>query len=71
MQALMKKIEKADGAELYQIIHAVIRRYAVLYPDWEVVFYSMHRHGALRISDLSELIHMLTKELDAKKDSLG
>ena len=67
MEKLMKKIEDANTEELSRIVHAVIRRYSVLYPEWEVVFYSLHRDDEQRRKEISGLIQMLTRELDEKR----
>ena len=67
MEKLMKKIENANSDELSRIVHAVIRRYSVLHPEWEVVFYSLHRDDEHHRKDISGLIHMLNRELDEKR----
>jgi len=38
---ILHRIEQSDDAEISQIIDAVIRRYRVCYPDWEILFLSI------------------------------
>ena len=59
MRELIDRIEIANSDELSKLVGAVIRRYRVLHPEWEVVFYSLHRFGEKRESDISALIYML------------
>lgn len=40
-EALIQRIEYADGMEIDEIINAIQRRYNRLYPDWEVVMLSL------------------------------
>ncbi len=35
--AIMQRIEQADPAVLEEILDAVICRYAILFPDWDVI----------------------------------
>lgn len=37
------RIAAARGEELQELLQAVLRRYAVLYPDWEVNIYSLEK----------------------------
>ena len=64
-------IEIADDIILNELIQSVIRRYRILHPDWEVLFYSLHRGGDERRADIVRLIRTLEAEMNAKKDSLG
>ena len=38
---ILHRIEQSDDAEISQIIDAVIRRYRICYPDWEILFLSI------------------------------
>ena len=40
---VLDKISAAKREELEEILQAVLRRYAVLYPDWEVNIYSLEK----------------------------
>lgn len=40
-EALIQRIEYADGMEIDEIINAIQRRYNRLHPDWEVVMLSL------------------------------
>ena len=68
MQQIIEKIEQADDFEIQKIMETVERRYALLFPDWEVVYIAVHKEPALRRSDLQRILTMLEKE---KTDSLG
>lgn len=46
IQFTLDKIQCANDSELSEIIKAVIRRYTVLRPDWEVMFFSLPRNDA-------------------------
>lgn len=37
----LEGIQKAKGDELSLIVHAIIGRYAELFPDWEITFLSL------------------------------
>ena len=43
MPDLIERIEKADGEELEVILKAVLSRYSVLFPDWELSTVSLHK----------------------------
>ena len=40
---VLQKIESADDYEIEQIMDAVRKRFAVVFPDWEVVYISWPR----------------------------
>ncbi len=42
-KAMMEVIYRADPALLEEILDAVICRYAILYPDWDVHVFSLER----------------------------
>ena len=36
MEEILQKIARADEAQASELLEAVLRRYAELYPDWDV-----------------------------------
>ena len=70
-KTMVSLVSKAKNDELNELIHAVIHRYRILHPGWEVLFYSLHREGDERSADIVRLIRTLEAEMNAKKDSLG
>ena len=76
MRKIIAKIEQADDVEIRRIMDAVEQRYALAYPDWDVVYIAMHKDPTLRKGEMQELVAFLEKDLqwheqEAKKDSLG
>lgn len=55
-------IYSADDFLITSMIHAIIRRYSRLYPDWVVSFISMHKDPKLRKQDVDKIIHMLEQQ---------
>ncbi len=43
MRRTMKKIATADPRDAEEILRAIIRRYAQLYPDWDLHVFSPHK----------------------------
>lgn len=57
---VVDRIENADGGEISEIIRAIIRGYRKLFPDWEVIFLSMHRNDPVkREKDIENLLRYL------------
>ena len=42
---VLQKIESADDYEIHEIMDAVRKRFAVVFPDWEVVYVSCPRNN--------------------------
>ena len=60
---MLTRIEEADDCEISEIIRAVIRRYQRVFPDWEVVFYSLPKADEIqRRASIDGLIDMLNRE---------
>ena len=38
---LMQLVRQADEMELQQVVTAIMRRYAELFPDWEVTYFAI------------------------------
>ena len=55
---VMKAIAQADGVEIEKLLKAVLKRYAVLYPDWEVSTVSIQKTSD-RNEQLDRMIAML------------
>lgn len=60
MSSLDDEIAKADAGDLQGLLNAVLKRYAVLYPDWEVNTISL-RKSADRNTQLDQVINMIQK----------
>lgn len=43
MADLLEEIARTDGAEIEKVLRAVLDRYAVLYPDWDVTTFSLQK----------------------------
>lgn len=43
MKSVIQAINAANALEIEEILKAVLHRYAVLYPDWEVSTISLHK----------------------------
>ena len=43
MRRLIKKIANASPRDAEQILNAIIRRYAQLYPDWDLHVFSVQK----------------------------
>ena len=53
---VLASIEQADDTQISQIIRAVIRRYGLVFPDWDVLFLSIPKDPSQR---RLQLVHML------------
>ena len=75
MTDILARIEQADYEELDQIMDAVERRYAQVFPEWEVFYTAVHKEPALRRKELEELVAYIEKDLrwneEQKMASLG
>lgn len=60
MPDLVKEIAKADRAEIEKLLTAVLQRYAVLFPDWEVSTISLQK-STDRNEQIDRVIAMLQK----------
>ena len=59
---VLRKIEQANDEEINDIIEAVIHRYQICYPGWEVLFLSVPKcDGEERKKQADELSEMLNK----------
>ena len=61
---LVREIERTDEVEIEQILKAVLRRYAELFPDWEVSTISVQKS-----SDPNEQIDRVIEVLQKMKYS--
>ena len=57
---LFGEIAQADEVEIEKILKAVLRRYAVLFPDWEVSTISLPKNPE-RNEQINRMIEMLKK----------
>ena len=55
---LVEEIKQADGIEIEKLLKAVLQRYAVLYPDWEIGTISLQK-SADRNEQIDRMITML------------
>ena len=75
-QNVLKTIVQADDFQIREIMDAVERRFALAYPQWDVLYTAVHKDPELRRKDLQELTVYIEKDLqwyadNQKKDSLG
>ena len=57
---LVKEIAQADEIEVEALLKAVLQRYAVLFPDWEVSTISLQKSSD-RNEQLDQMIAVLQK----------
>ena len=55
---LVEEIKQADGTEIEKLLKAVLQRYAVLYPGWEISTISLQK-SADRNEQIDRMITML------------
>ena len=58
---ILERIEQADDFEINEIIQAVIRRYKLVFPDWEIIFLSLPVQSEKRKLLLDQTIDQLKK----------
>ena len=58
---ILERIEQADDFEINEIIQAVIRRYKMVFPDWEIIFLSLPVQSEKRKLLLDQTIDQLKK----------
>ena len=58
---VLERIEQADDFEINDIIQAVIRRYNLVFPDWEIIFLSLPVQSEKRKLLLDQTIDQLKK----------
>lgn len=54
----LARIKKANDKEVQQIVDAIIHRYSIFFPDWEVMFFSMHKEPQQRAKDIDDIIQI-------------
>lgn len=52
-------IENAEDMQLNAIMDAVEHRYRTAYPEWEVIYVSVHREKDQRKRDIDSIIDLL------------
>ncbi|MBO5952872.1 MAG: hypothetical protein J6Q53_01920 [Oscillospiraceae bacterium] len=62
MRELIMKIGQADADSLEELLKAVIRRYAEVFPDWEISTISLEKKG-----DRNKQIDRMIYALEAMK----
>ena len=65
MEEILKKIARADQSEASKLLEAVLRRYAELYPDWDVGTISVQKNED-RKKQLDAIIRVLESMKDAR-----
>ena len=59
VEEILKKLEKADAAQIDTLLDMMIRRKRELYPDWEIVYYARKKNEP---DDLTRLLPLLRRE---------
>lgn len=67
MRSLVEEISLVNAEELEDLLRAVLKRYAVLFPDWEISTVSFQR-GKDRNADIDRFIEVLTQMKDPAAD---
>ena len=62
LQAVLSFIRHSSDDTLYQIMRSIERRYAYVYPDWEVLYIAVHKDPKLRKAEIAQLITFLEKD---------
>ena len=60
MDDLLKKIAQADDMDVEKLLKAVLQRYGVLFPEWEVSVLSLQKNSD-RNQQLDQTIALLQK----------
>ena len=60
---VLERIEQANDLEIQEIIDSIICRYNEYYPEWEVMFLSLHKDKNKRKDDIARIIDMLQNRL--------
>ena len=66
MEELLEQIAEAGHEEIEILLHAVLRRYGALYPEWEISVISLERTG-----DQAEQLDNIIRRLEWMKDRLS
>ena len=56
---ILEAISRADDWEISEIIAAIVRRYGKVFPDWEVIFYSLPKDPSQRKAAIDDLLRIL------------
>lgn len=59
LSIVLSVIEQADDLQISKIIRAVIRRYGLVFPDWDVLFLSVPKAPEQRRSQLERMLEYL------------
>ena len=62
LQAVLSFIRHSSDDTLYQIMQSIERRYADVYPDWDVLYIAVHKDPKLRKAEIAQLITFLEKD---------
>ena len=60
MADIIKEIAQADSIQIAEILQAVMQRYAVLFPDWDISAISLYKK-ADRNEQLDQIIALLER----------
>lgn len=64
MEEILAYIETVDECQIEELLEAVLRRYAVIHPQWELSTFSVRRE-----SDRNEQINKMICMLETIKDT--
>ena len=63
METIAEKISSLPADQLNDVVQALVARYAVLFPEYDVTFLSLPRHNPpLRRRQLEQMLPLLMKE---------
>ncbi len=66
-EEILQGIELADDLFMNKILHSVIKRYSMVFPEWEVMFLTVPKEPEVRARIIESHIRCLEK---MKKDPL-
>ena len=61
METVLSRIAQASYTELEQIMRAVENRFSVAFPDWEVIYVSVHKDPKLRKEEVARLLEFIER----------
>lgn len=62
---VIRAIEQTDSENIQDVIDAVMKRYQILFPEWQVVFYSARRE---ELEDPESIAMRIAGLLGGQKD---
>ena len=71
LDRVLQYIEQANDTEIEEIMAAVEQRYAIAYPQWDVVYVAVHKDPMLRKKELEDLMAIIGRDIEWSKEKNG